>query len=341
MKKILTIIYLFSVMFAESQSLPELYNEVKSSVVVINTLSLATQGTSDNIELVTEEALGSGVLISPDGLIWTASHVVQAAEAVKVEFLDGDVYEAQVITANPQADVALIKIGSEFKLKQKHIAKIGDSDKAEIGEDVFVLGSPRGFKQSLSRGILSGRYQPENLSNDFIEIQFLQTDAAVNPGNSGGPMFNMKGEVIGIASRIYTNSGGFEGIGFAMTANVAKRLLTEETSLWGGLESILINGELATALNVPQAAGLLITSVSSKGTAKMLGLQGGYIPANINGTEVLIGGDVILDIGGIIIKDNNSLFAIRQHLNAAKKGESISISILRHGKIGKTNFSKQ
>ena len=340
-KKTTVIIALLVSITGQSQKLTELYKEVKSSVVVINVINVSNQSVSGEIHAVSKASTGSGFLVSEDGLIWTAAHVVQSAEVVAVEFLDGDVYEAQVITANPQADVALIKIGSEFKLKQKHIAKIGDSDKAEIGEDVFVLGSPRGFKQSLSRGILSGRYQPENLSNDFIEIEFLQTDAAVNPGNSGGPMFNMKGEVIGIASRIYTNSGGFEGIGFAMSANVAKRLLTEETSLWGGLESILINGELATALNVPQAAGLLITSVSSKGTAKMLGLQGGYIPANINGTEVLIGGDVILDIGGIIIKDNNSLFAIRQHLNAAKKGESISISILRHGKIGKTNFSKQ
>ncbi len=181
-----------------SQKLSELYTEVKSSVVVINVINISSASVAGEIQSVAEASLGSGVLISDDGLIWTAAHVVQAAEVVEVEFLDGDVYEAQVVASNPQADVAMIKIVGEFKLKQKEVAKIGDSDKVDIGEDVFVLGAPHGFKQSLSRGILSGRYQPASLSNDFIEIEFLQTDAAINPGNSGGPMFNMKGDVIGM-----------------------------------------------------------------------------------------------------------------------------------------------
>lgn len=340
--KIITImITLFISSLGFSQKLTELYKQVKSSVVVINVESVSSTSIEGEIAMVAEASLGSGVLVSKDGLIWTAAHVVQSAEYVRVEFLDGDVYEAQVITSNQQADVALIKIDSEFQLKQKHVARIANSDKADIGEDVFVLGAPHGFKQSLSRGILSGRYQPEELSNNFIEIEFLQTDAAINPGNSGGPMFNMKGEVIGIASRIYTESGGFEGIGFAMSSNVAKQLLTEESDVWTGLESIIISGELAAALNVPQQSGLLVTKISSKGKASLLGLQGGYIPANINGSEVLIGGDVILEIGGITVKDNNSLFAIRNYIRSAKKEESISITILRHGKIGQTEFSKQ
>lgn len=341
MKKILTLISLFSVMIAGSQSLPELYNEVKSSVVVINTLSVATQGTSDNIELVTEEALGSGVLISPDGLIWTASHVVQAAEAVKVEFLDGDVYEAEVLSTNPQADIALIMIKDKFELKNKKVAEIGNSDKVMIGEDVFVLGAPHGFKQSLSKGILSGRYSPLNLSNDFVRIEFLQTDAAVNPGNSGGPMFNMKGEVVAIASSIYTSSGGFEGIGFAISSNVAKKLLNDKTDLWSGMETYLLNGNMARVLNVPQDTGLLVTNVSTKGAASQLGLRGGDIPSTIDGTELLIGGDIILDIAGITLENTNSFFLIREKLEEYKNGDLIKMSILRNGRISKIEFFKQ
>ena len=341
MKKILTLITLFSVMIAESQSLPELYNEVKSSVVVINTLSLATQGTSDNIELVTEEALGSGVLISSDGLIWTASHVVQAAEAVKVEFLDGDVYEAEVLSTNPQADIALIMIKDKFELKNKKVAEIGNSDKVMIGEDVFVLGAPHGFKQSLSKGILSGRYSPLNLSNDFVRIEFLQTDAAVNPGNSGGPMFNMKGEVVAIASSIYTSSGGFEGIGFAISSNVAKKLLDGKSDIWSGMETYLLNGNMARVLNVPQDSGLLVTNVSTKGAASQLGLRGGDIPSTIDGTELLIGGDIILDIAGITLENTNSFFLIREKLDEYKNGDLIKMSFLRNGRISKIDFIKQ
>ncbi len=323
-----------------SQKLTDLYKTVNSSVVVITTINYSPENVGGEVKMITNASMGSGVLISEDGLIWTAAHVVQAAELVEVEFIDGDKYEAEVISSNPEADVALIKISRKFELKQKHVAKIGDSDKVEIGEDVFVLGAPRGFKQSLSRGILSGRYEPEHLSNDFIKIQFLQTDAAVNPGNSGGPMFNMKGEIIGVASRIVTESGGFEGIGFAMSSNVAKKLLMEEPTIWGGINSILISDDLAAALNVPQQSGLLIISVSSKGPGSLIGLKGGYIPANINGTEILIGGDVILEIGGVKITDNNSLFEIREQINKTKLGKSISITILRQGKIGTVGLLK-
>ena len=323
-----------------SQKLTDLYKKVNSSVVVITTINYAPQNIAGEVEMLANASMGSGVLISEDGLIWTAAHVVQSAELVEVEFVDGDIYEAEVISSNPQADVALIKIPLRFELKQKYVAKIGDSDKVAIGEDVFVLGAPRGFKQSLSKGILSGRYEPENLSNDFVKIQFLQTDAAINPGNSGGPMFNMRGEIIGIASRIFTGSGGFEGLGFAISSNVAKKLLMEEPTLWGGINSILISDDLAAALNVPQESGLLIVSVSSKGPGSLIGLQGGYIPANINGNEILIGGDIILEIAGIRITDNNSLFQIREHIKQSKLGQSIPITILRHGKIGKVGLLK-
>ena len=338
--KIFVVAVLF-VSMVQSQKLTDLYKKVNSSVVVINIVSVAPENTGKTLELVAQSSQGSGVLISPKGLIWTAAHVVQSAEEVQVEFLDGDVYEATVVTTNPQGDLALIEIKGEFNLKNKEVAKIGNSDELLIGEDVFVLGAPHGFKQSLSRGILSGRYTPEHLVNDFVQIEFLQTDAAINPGNSGGPMFNMKGEVVGIASRIFTNSGGFEGIGFAMTSNLATKLLMEEPSLWAGIESILIDGSIAMALNVPQEAGLLITSLSSKGAASELGLQGGFIAAVIEGNELIIGGDIILEIGGITIKNNNSIFQIRNRLMEYKKGELIIMTILRNGKLGTAEIAKQ
>ncbi len=340
MKRIFFFLLLICIGNSYSQNLASLYKQINSSVVVINVIGIEQQSRGENIEFSQSESQGSGVLISDKGVIWTAAHVVDVAEEVSVEFLDGDVYKAEVITSNAMADVALIQIIGPFQLKDKSVAKIGDSDKVDIGEEVFVLGAPHGFKQSLSKGILSGRFFPDNLSNNFVEVEFLQTDAAINPGNSGGPMFNMKGEVIGIASRIYTNSGGFEGIGFAISSNVTKRLLMDEPTIWAGMESVLLSGNLARALNVPQEAGLLITKLSSKGAVSSLGLQGGYIPAIIEGEELLIGGDIILEISDIPIRDTNSLFEIRKKLLGISKGTSIGIKILRNGAVGSGTFQK-
>ena len=340
MKKLFLLALVIMTSVSNAQSLADLYKKINSSVVVIDIVSVAPESTGTGIELVAQASQGSGVLISKDGLIWTAAHVVGSAEEVQIEFLDGDIFEGEVLTSNEQADVALVKIRGDFQLKNKAVARIGDSDKLNIGEDVFVLGAPHGFKQSLSRGILSGRFSPVHLTNDFIEIEFLQTDAAINPGNSGGPMFNMAGEVVGIASRIFTNSGGFEGIGFAMSSNVANNLLMNESALWSGMESMLLDGELAMALNLPQESGLLITALSSKGAASQLGLQGGYLPANIDGVELTIGGDIILELAGIQIKDVNSLFEIRQKVSTIKSGEEISMTIMRNGKVGRGSFTK-
>jgi len=338
-KKTLLLLFISTAFQVSSQELSELYKKVSSSVVVINTVSIGVEGEGETIQLVNQEALGSGVLISKEGYIWTAAHVVQLAEKVAVEFLDGSIYEAEVISSNNQADIALIKIVGDFNLKNKNIAKIGDSDNVLIGEDVFVLGAPHGFKQSLSRGILSGRYTPQHLSNDFVKIEFLQTDAAINPGNSGGPMFNMRGEVIGIASRIYTNSGGFEGIGFAMTSNIADKLLMTQDNIWTGMESVLVTGNIAKALNVPQDSGLLIVGLSTKGAGSKLGLRSGYISSVIDGVELLTGGDIILEIAGIKLENTNSLFLIRNKLNNSKTGETVNMLILREGKIGEIEFT--
>ena len=340
MKKTFILIALFVISNLNAQSLPELFNEVSPAVVVIDILSLDPLASGSDLKLVARSAQGSGVLISKDGCIWTASHVVQSAELVRVEFLDGDVYEADVLSTNPQADVALIKIKDNFKLKNKKVVEIGNSDELRIGEDVFLVGAPLRLKQSISKGILSGRHTLHNLSDDFVKIEFLQTDAAINSGNSGGPMFNMKGELIGITSSIYSNSGGFEGIGFAAPSNMAQKLLMDKPSIWTGMESMIISGNVAKALNVPQESALLVLKLSSKGAANKIGLHGGYIPATIDGIDVLIGGDIILSFAGIKFQGYNSQPLIEKKLEKYKSGDTVQMTILRHGKILTTEFIK-
>ncbi len=332
-------VLLFISITTSAQDLSKLYKKVSSSVVYINIESYDYSDVLFSHEIRKENSLGSGVLIGEEGLIWTAAHVIQASEEITVEFIDGDIYQAEVISSDSNADIALIKIIKDFKLKDKKVAIIGDSDKASVGDNVFVIGAPHGFKQSLSKGIISGKYIPENLSNRFEKVEFLQTDASINPGNSGGPMFNMKGEVIGIASRIYTASGGFDGIGFAVSSNVAKKVL-EGRHNWSGIESLLLSPELTALLNVPQKSGVLITRVSSKGKAGKLGLIGGFIPANIAGQDVLLGGDIILEIVGVKVEGRTSLELVQNKLGSIEKGSKISIVILRQGKIISTIYEK-
>lgn len=341
MKLLLTIIILLITFTANTQNLAKLYNEVKSSVVIVEILSVTIQGSGDHKTMVASSRQGSGVLVSEDGLIWTAAHVVQSAEAVGVQFLDGDFYEAQVLSTNPWADVALIKIKGIFLLKEKKVATIGNSDQTQIGEDVFVIGAPFGLKQSITKGILSSKHHPEELNNGFINVEFLQTDAAINKGNSGGPMFNMKGEIIGITSRIYSALGEFNGIGFAVSSNVAKKLLMETPNIWTGMESVLITGDLAKALNLPQDAGLLILRLSSNGIMSKLGLKGGTIPITIKDVGIIIGGDIILNIAGVEIVDLNFPDVVIQKVETYKKGEKIPISFLRNGNIEIIEFEKQ
>src|SRR5262249_16951327 len=156
--------------------------------------------------------LASGVLISGDGKVLTAAHVVQAVDQVFVEFIDGQLVTACVISSAPAADVALLQLDSVPPGVAP--AQLGDSDKVEVGDEVFVVGAPYGLSYTLSVGHIGGRAAPKGSLASLSAGEFLQTDAPINSGNSGSPMFNRQGEVVGIVSNIMSRSGGFEGIGF-------------------------------------------------------------------------------------------------------------------------------
>ena len=206
----------------QAQDLSELYKKVLPSVVKIYT--------KENINypsigyVATSGGLGSGVLIDEEGIILTASHVVQMANSIIVEFDNGEQVPANVISSVTAADVALLKLA--WKVKNP-VIKLGDSDKMDVGNEIMMVGAPFGLDFSMSMGYISGRRVMKKFTNGTKFIEFFQTDAAINPGNSGGPMFNMKGEVIGIASYILSKSGGFEGLGFAATSNICQTLLLD------------------------------------------------------------------------------------------------------------------
>ena len=209
----------------KAQSLSDLYEKVNPAVVVILTEQKELVSSGKMSKTVTAGGLGSGFMIS-DSQIVTAAHVVQVAEKVNVEFLDGEIIPAKVISAYANADVALLQL--IWPRKNAVILNLADSDQVKIGERVFVVGAPYGLGHSLSSGYVSGIIKDKEDKNPFTNSEYIQTDAAINTGNSGGPMINMNGEVIGIVSNILTELGGFQGIGFASSSNITKDLLFEK-----------------------------------------------------------------------------------------------------------------
>jgi serine protease Do len=308
----------------EARSVSSLFKQVSPSVVVIQVVESGYSEESPG-EKIAKGGLGSGFVFSEDGLVMTASHVVHLADAVKVTFMDGTYATARVVSSSPLADVALLQLDS--LPPNVVLAKLGDSDRVEVG-------APYGITHTLTVGHVSGMRKSENTSDQFVPLEFIQTDAAVNQGNSGGPMFNMGGEVVGIVSSILSQSGGFEGIGFAASINVAKELLLKQKSFWTGLEVFLVAGELAKALNIPQEAGLLVQRVARNSPADRVGLRAGKIPIKIQERGILIGGDVVLDVQGMrITTDIDQLRMIRDKVLSTPGLEEIEFKVLRDGKI--------
>jgi len=317
-----------SVTSAKENRLPELYLKLIPSVVTLHTFN---NKVSKNKVVVssTPNGLGSGVVISKAGLIVTAAHVVHSADALHVEFSNGERRKGKVISSLKWADLALIKV--EDLPEKTAVAKLGDSDKVMIGERVFVIGAPLGLSQTLTVGYISGRHQAGK--NEFAPLaEFFQTDAAINPGNSGGPLFNMQGEVVGIASYIQSKSGGSDGLGFTVTSNSVEQLILSRGYFWSGLEVFPLDADLARAFQLPQKSGAIVQKVASDSPAQSAGIIGGNIRAVLSNLPVMIGGDIILSVNGIKIDSKKNLSKIMHSITKIKTDENITLEIWRGGK---------
>ena len=316
---------------ASGDSLSAVFKRVGPAVVIVRTSGRLVPARSGE-RPVSVAGLGSGVLVDTDGKVVTAAHVVQTADAVSVEFPGNVLVNARIIASDAAADVALLQL--ERVPPGIVPAQLGDSDKAEVGDQVFVVGAPLGISHTLTVGHLSARRKPNATYGGIALTEFFQTDAAINQGNSGGPMFNLDGEVIGIVSHIVSKSGGSEGLGFVVTSNMARRLLIDEPSVWNGLEGYLLAGDLARAFNIPpRRTGLLVQRVAENSPAEQLGLRGGSLPARIGDEYLLLGGDVILAVDGIGLGDFGGAYEnIRRHLIEVRAGGGgFSVTVLRAG----------
>jgi serine protease Do len=315
-----------------AEPLSRVFKRVGNSVAVIRTIERVAAPPPRG-EPARAESLGSGVLISPDGKVITAAHVVQTADSIAVQFPDTEQVAAKVIAADTAADVALLQL--EHVPQGALPAKLGDSNRAEVGDQIFVIGAPFGISHTLTVGHLSARRQANATYGGVTTAELFQTDAAINQGNSGGPMFNLEGEVIGVVSHILSRSGGSEGMGFVVTSNLARKLLLAEPSVWSGLEGYLLTGELARALNLPgTTAGVLVQRVASNSPADQFGLRGGHLSVAIGEDVIVLGGDVVLAVQGVTLQSEGAYEAIRRRLIEARDANgSIRVVVLRGGEL--------
>ena len=314
----------------EGQQLREQFRAVSPSVVVVRTVE-RTPASSPDDGFVSASGLGSGVLVSADGKVLTAAHVVQTADRVAVEFANGAIVAARVVASEPRADVALLQL--ERVPPGAVAATIADSDSLEVGDDVFIIGAPYGLSHSLTAGHVSGRHAMRRTVRG-VAVEVFQTDAAVNVGNSGGPMFNTKGAVVGIVSQILTQSGGFEGVGFAVSSKVARELMLSQQPFWSGVDAYLLTDDLARALNVPQSAGLLVQHVAKGSVGADVGLRSGTVRAIVAGEPLLVGGDIVLAVSGITVAaDAVVLDQIQMAVRRVRPGGTVGVTVLRDGKV--------
>ncbi len=260
------------------------------------------------------KSLGSGFILSPDGYIMTNAHVVDSADEISVKLTDKREFKAKVIGTDKRTDIALIKI----EASGLPAVKMGDPNRLRVGEWVVAIGSPFGFESSVTAGIVSakGRSLPQE-----NYVPFIQTDVAINPGNSGGPLFNMKGEVVGINSQIYSRTGGYMGVAFAIPIDVAMEVqgqLRASGRVSRGRIGVVIqelNKDLAESFGLPKAAGALVNSVEKGGPAEKAGAEAG---------------DIILKFDGKAVNASSDLPRI---VGSTRPGSKVTMQVWRKGTV--------
>ena len=255
---------------------------------------------------------GSGFIVSADGIILTNAHVVRGATEVSVKLTDRREFRAKVLGADTKTDIAVLKI----EASNLPVATLGKTSELKVGEWVLAIGSPFGFENSVTAGVVSakGRSLPDDSA-----VPFIQTDVAINPGNSGGPLFNTRGEVVGINSQIYTRSGGYQGVSFAIPIDVATKIKNQIVATGKveharlGVAVQEINQAFADSFKLDKPEGALVSTVEKGSPADKAGLQSGDVIRQVNGQPIVSSGDLPAVIG------------------LAAPGDSVKLSIWRQG----------
>jgi S1-C subfamily serine protease len=310
------------------QAISDIYASKSPAVVQISALTINPYRMDDRINLAT----GSGFIIDSNGLVMTNSHVVFGAQSLSVTLSDGTKLPAKLLGADPIFDLAVLHIPVPNKGKLPMLT-LGNSDAIRPGDEVVIIGNPMGLDRTITSGIVSAINRILHNRPRMLSRSVIQTDAPINPGNSGGPMLNRCGDVIGIASSILGNA---QNIGFAIPSNLARAAVAELVDYgrlvrpWLGIDGNLINAEMKDIFALPLADGFLVEAVEPNSPAGLAGIIGGQIPVKVGFQSLIMGGDIIVEINDIKLKDFDSLM---RGFDLIRIGASLRLKISRNGKI--------
>ncbi len=300
----------------------DLFKKVEGSVVAI--LVTTPNGA----------AQGSGFVYDNLGHIITNNHVVAGEQSISVTFLDGTIVPAELVGTDVYGDLAVLRISN-----QSHVLKpipLGNSSALQVGEQVAAIGNPFGLSGSMTLGIVSQLGRSTTGTGGYLLIDLVQTDASVNPGNSGGPLLNMQGEVIGVNTLIFSQSGVSEGVGLAIPSHTVRRVADSIIKTgsynhpWVGIQGMDMTADVAEAMNLPEAKGFRVLSVLPNSPAERAGLRGSDRAANIGGQSVPVGGDVIVGIDNVTTRNLNDLLLYTGRNKSP--GDTVTLKIIREGK---------
>ena len=296
---------------------PTIYNQLKDSVALIQT----------------DLGLGSGFVYDTQGHIITNYHVIEGANSIQVTFIDGNITSAEIIGLDIYSDLAVIKVDPEVTTLNPVV--LGSSSDLTVGEPVAAMGNPYGLSDTLTVGIVSSLGRTLEATGGYLIIDIIQIDAAVNPGNSGGPLVNLHGQVVGVNTAIQSETGAFTGIGFAVPSDTVKREIDDLIQTggykhpWLGISGLEMDIELADAIGLDKPQGILVIDVTSGSPAEWAGIIGSTETGFVDGQEVPLGGDVITQVDGVSVISMNDL-AVYMEQNTSPE-DSVVLGIIRDG----------
>ena len=316
----------------------KIFETCNKAVVHIET---QVSGDSSYFDAVPESDTGSGFFISQDGLIVTNYHVIKDASIITVSLHDGSVYEAQLLGADDENDVAVIRITPTVGAEIETLS-FGDSDSLVVGQKVIAIGNPFGFDRTMVTGIISGLSRPVRDESGKVLLGMIQTSATINPGNSGGPLLNTEEKVIGINTSIYSTSGTSQGMNFAVESNTAASSVNDIVNYgkvsrgWLDIVPVQLSQTIVDYAGLKVSKGLLVSQVVPGGLADQAGLKAGNQQRLYGNSVIYLGGDIITEINGVAVSDYNDLFTA---LSNTKPGDVVPVIVDRNGSKVKLNIT--
>jgi S1-C subfamily serine protease len=318
----------------EPLSLPEVYRRSEGGVVQVSVTDVVE--TEDPFFGVPQQeqqrGLGSGFVIDKSGHIVTNFHVIEGADEVEVSFSNGEEMSADVVGSDPSTDIAVLDVDANARALR--VLTLGNSDQLEVGDEVVAIGNPLGYERTMTAGIVSALGRVIESPGQFQIDEVIQTDAPINRGNSGGPLLDAQGRVVGVNTQIASVSGGNIGLGFAVPINTVKDVVAQLIDkgrvehAWLGVTTQEIDEDVFDMFNLPVERGLLITSVVEGSPADGAGLRGGTEQATVDGTTWILGGDIIVEAEGTRLRTFDEL---RELIEEKDPGDELTLVVNRDG----------